>query len=155
MHVREYVVLGCLMAANALDSQPSRMAQQQCYERLASRIVAPCCWRQTINNHYSQEAQQVAREIRAMLADGLTEDQTEQRLVAKYGVRILAEPPGLTGLIVNVVPVAALLGGAALVCAYVRRQRASITTPMPDREIDPVDFSFCEAAETGSDLNES
>jgi cytochrome c-type biogenesis protein CcmH len=60
---------------------------------LETMIVAPCCWNQQVAVHYSPAADKVRSEIRAMLASGKTRQQILDDYVARYGDRILAEPP--------------------------------------------------------------
>jgi cytochrome c-type biogenesis protein CcmH len=61
---------------------------------LEGRIRAPCCWNQTLDIHGSEPANQLRREIRKRLKGGETVDQIEASIVARYGERILAVPPG-------------------------------------------------------------
>lgn len=55
--------------------------------------MAPCCFTQTIDQHESEAAQQMRAELRAWLAEGLSDEQVLDRYVARYGARILAVPP--------------------------------------------------------------
>lgn len=61
---------------------------------LEGRIRAPCCWNQTIDIHGSPSSGQLRREIRKRLRAGETTEQIEASIVARYGERILAVPPG-------------------------------------------------------------
>jgi cytochrome c-type biogenesis protein CcmH len=60
--------------------------------RLEGRIMAPCCWNQTIDIHGSEPSYQLRREIRRRLKAGETADAIEQSLVQRYGAKILAVP---------------------------------------------------------------
>lgn len=60
--------------------------------RLEGRIMAPCCWNQTIDIHGSEPSYQLRREIRRRLKAGETADAIEQSLVERYGAKILAVP---------------------------------------------------------------
>lgn len=56
-------------------------------------LIAPCCWRQPVADHLSAEADQLRREIRALLGEGRTKEEILDFYVAQYGQAILAKPP--------------------------------------------------------------
>jgi cytochrome c-type biogenesis protein CcmH len=60
--------------------------------RLEGRIMAPCCWTQTIDIHGSEPAYELRREIRKRLKAGESADAIEASFVQRYGQRILAVP---------------------------------------------------------------
>ena len=91
--------------------------------RLEGRILAPCCWNQTIDIHGSEPAYQLRSEIRNRLKAGETPEAIEASFVKRYGTKILAVPDSspLGGI-------AALLAvgfGAAGVAAYFMLKRWS------------------------------
>ncbi|WP_437971852.1 cytochrome c-type biogenesis protein CcmH [Sorangium sp. So ce260] len=59
---------------------------------LAARLLAPCCWDQTLDVHESEVARDLRREIRARLRRGEAAGAIEQDLVARYGDRVRAAP---------------------------------------------------------------
>jgi cytochrome c-type biogenesis protein CcmH len=61
---------------------------------IASRLLAPCCWNQTLDVHTSDVALNLRREIRTRLAAGESASAVEADLVARYGDRIRAVPDG-------------------------------------------------------------
>lgn len=61
---------------------------------LEGRIMAPCCWQQTLDIHGSEIANELRLEIRQRLKAGETQDAIQADLVNRYGSRILAVPPG-------------------------------------------------------------
>jgi cytochrome c-type biogenesis protein CcmH len=61
-------------------------------ERLEGRLLAPCCWTQTLDIHGSEIANALRREIRTRLKVGEAPEAIEQSLVARYGERIRAVP---------------------------------------------------------------
>ncbi len=69
--------------------------------RLEGRILAPCCWNQTIDIHGSEPSYQLRREIRRRLKSGESAEDIEASFVKRYGAKILA------------VPTASPLGGVA------------------------------------------
>lgn len=64
-------------------------------ERLEGRLLAPCCWAQTLDIHGSEIANALRREIRTRLKAGEPADSIEASLVARYGERIRAVPDGV------------------------------------------------------------
>jgi len=60
--------------------------------RLEGRIMAPCCWNQTIDIHGSEPAYELRREIRKRLKAGESSDTIEASLVQRFGPKILAVP---------------------------------------------------------------
>ncbi len=64
-------------------------------ERLEGRLLAPCCWTQTLDIHGSEIANALRKEIRARLKAGESSDAIEASLVARYGERIRAVPDGV------------------------------------------------------------
>jgi cytochrome c-type biogenesis protein CcmH len=104
---------------------------------LEGRIIAPCCWTQTIDIHGSELANDLRREIRKRLKSGETSDAIEASLVDRYGPRILAVPPGSP--LKTVATLLALGMGAAGAAAFVMlkrwRGRALVpaTGPVPEK----------------------
>src|SRR3954469_25467986 len=60
--------------------------------RLEGRIMAPCCWNQTIDIHGSEPAYELRREIRKRLKAGESADAIEASFVTRFGPKILAVP---------------------------------------------------------------
>lgn len=76
------------------------------YDKITNELVAPCCWRETISIHRSPEALEMLEQVRQFVADGRSEEEIKSVYVARYGIRILAEPPGTTGRWLYLMPVA-------------------------------------------------
>src|SRR6478752_3583751 len=60
--------------------------------RLEGRIMAPCCWMQTIDIHGSPIAEELRTEIRRRLRAGESADAIEASFVQRFGPKILAVP---------------------------------------------------------------
>lgn len=60
--------------------------------RLEGRIIAPCCWNQTIDIHGSEPSYELRREIRRRLKAGESADAIEASFVKRFGPKILAVP---------------------------------------------------------------
>lgn len=117
-----------LMAGGAAPATLEEQAHQ--LERL---LIAPCCWRQPVVDHFSAEADQMREEIRALLQEGKTQEEILAFYVAQYGQAILAKPPyrGFN-LLAYVLPGCFLLvlGGGLGWVAIKSRQRPAVT-PLP------------------------
>ncbi|MGK3967721.1 cytochrome c-type biogenesis protein CcmH [Sorangium sp. So ce118] len=74
-------------AAELADSTPAPGERA-----LEGRLLAPCCWDQTLDIHESEVTRELRREIRERLRRGEAVDAVEQDLVARYGDRIRATP---------------------------------------------------------------
>jgi cytochrome c-type biogenesis protein CcmH len=85
------LLLGALAAAAAPPAQPD--AAEARVRALEAKLMAPCCYTQTIDLHESDIARQMRSEVRAWVAQGLSDQQILDRYVARYGPRILAVPP--------------------------------------------------------------
>lgn len=76
-----------------------------------ARLLAPCCWNQTLDVHESDVARSLRLEIRRRLYAGEAPERVEQEIVNRYGDEIRATSPRdrLSALLL------ALLVGAVLV----------------------------------------
>lgn len=76
------------------------------YDRLSSRLIAPCCWAEPVRLHQSAAASKVRVELVAMIRAGLDGRQIEDRFAAEYGERILGQPRGVKTVVAYAVPAA-------------------------------------------------
>ncbi len=81
-----------LSAATVRSAQLSETEMKKAQSYLENNLIAPCCFRAPIADHESQVADDMKKEIAAMLASGKTVGQIEEYYVGKYGERILAVP---------------------------------------------------------------
>lgn len=90
---------------------------------IAAKLRCPVCQNESVADSPAALAAQMRALIREQLAAGQTDDQVIAYFVSKYGEWILLEPPrrGLLWLVWGM-PIGALLAGACLVVAYVRRR---------------------------------
>lgn len=89
-------------------------------ERIADRLLAPCCWRESVRVHRSPQAEELRRDIAARLEMGQSEDEILTAYVAKYGSRILRDPPGAKRAWLDAMPVAALGLGLWFLVRFVK-----------------------------------
>lgn len=61
---------------------------------LEDRLLAPCCWRQSLRDHDSELAAQLRTEIAQRVAAGEAPPRIEEDFVRRYGERIRALPAG-------------------------------------------------------------
>src|SRR4030095_12226687 len=93
---------------------------------LEGKIRAPCCWNQTIAIHGSESASELRREIRTRWKAGESADGIEASLVARYGPKILAVPPGSPLKNVAAVLAVAMIGAGVLGFRMLRRWRKPV-----------------------------
>lgn len=60
---------------------------------IEGRLMAPCCWTQTIDIHDSQISLSMRHEIRRRLRNGESADAIEASFVERYGPKIMAVQP--------------------------------------------------------------
>src|SRR4051812_44996973 len=91
--------------------------------RLEGRIMAPCCWNQTIDIHGSEPAYELRREIRKRLKAGESPDAIEASFVTRFGPKILAVPD--SSPLGSLATVLSLAFGGAGVAGYFMLKRWS------------------------------
>lgn len=85
-------------------------------------LVAPCCFSQQVSIHQSAAAMEVRRDVRERLAAGQTRQQILNAYVARYGKRILVEPPAAGfDLTLYITPAIVFLASIAIVVLVLRR----------------------------------
>ncbi len=138
-----------LSLATAAGPDPQVLEQQA--RQLEAKLIAPCCWTQQVSLHQSAAADEIKQNIRVMLATGQTNQQILDYYVARYGDRILAEPParGFSASL-YVLPWFFLAGSVGLVVFIVRRLR----TPEPELRpsVEPAEVNETEADRIDEEL---
>jgi len=104
-------------------------AQAKVYDKLTHELIAPCCWREPIAIHRSEESLQMLAEVKQLVASGQSEEQIKAMYVSRYGERILADPPGEERHWLYYTPV--LLFATALLLAGLRLRSLVRTSPAP------------------------
>lgn len=103
--------IATLLFASALTTTQD---QAKTIAKLEDRLMAPCCYSQTIRVHMSMEAEQMREEVTDMVLAGKSEQDIIKYYKAKYGETILVVPDGATGQIAFAVPVAVALSAFSL-----------------------------------------
>lgn len=138
--MRWMVLLIALIAGAAMASDLDKRALD-----LEKKLMAPCCWTQTLNNHNSAISGDMRREIRQMLANGKTDGEILDFFIAQYGKRILARPPAEGfNWAAYVLPVFFLLAGAWMVQGVLKHWRLAKTSARPKGVVGPIDGVYAE-----------
>jgi len=98
----------------AADTPVLSPTQAELYNRLTHELIAPCCWREPIAIHRSQESLQMLAEVEQLVAAGRSEEEVKSLYVSRYGERILADPPGQERTWLYYTPVLLFLTAVAL-----------------------------------------
>ena len=118
------LLLSAFVRAPAL-TQRSAVDSVQLEKRtsaVAAELRCPVCQGLSIQDSPSELALQMRGVVRDQLAAGRTPDEVKRYFVAKYGEWILLEPQAQGfNILVYVLPIAAVLGGIAIVATAVRR----------------------------------
>lgn len=103
---------------------------------LESRLIAPCCWTQTLDVHESPLASSLRSEIHARLGRGESTDVVEADLVERYGERLRAVPRGSDSRrAVPVIVAASMLVSALGLAWIVRRWRSRAPSASEPRAV--------------------
>jgi cytochrome c-type biogenesis protein CcmH len=139
-----------VLAAISLFTSAGRLAAQEAaideaaFRRVSNRLLCQCgsCGYMVLGcNHLDcPSATYIRRTIRTGLAEGKSEEDVFQSIVAVYGAKILPEPPrqGFAWM-AWIMPFAALLFGAGAVAIVLRhwKKAASPQTPSPNSAAEP------------------
>ena len=134
-----------------LLSQPPQQTLDQRVHDVASQLKCLVCQGESVADSPALLSQQMRSIIRQQLQSGKSEQEVIQYFQERYGDRILLSPPpqGFT-LLAWIVPIAILIGGAALLFFILRRwQTAAKTTLRPGKppveDADQADLERFEA----------
>lgn len=114
------LIFAVLLAASQLLAEPGTTAAQA-----IDGLLAPCCWHESLTVHRSETASQLRTEIQQMAAAGKSAAQIHEAMVARYGVRILREPPGARAAWLYTLPAIASLLGAFAAALFLKRHLQS------------------------------
>lgn len=135
-------------AAWSMDGRSLSTPQMERYDRLTHQLIAPCCWREPIAIHRSPEALQMLDEVEQFVAQGRSEEEIKAIYVSRYGVRILADPPGVQGQWLYTIPVVLF---ACAVFGAIWFLRAFVFKVTPTRHSAPPELIARVRLETGNE----
>jgi cytochrome c-type biogenesis protein CcmH len=144
-----------LLAVAALVAAPAAGAAtpRASFNDLEDEVMCDVC-NVPLNIAEAPRAEQQRREIKQLIAKGMTKDQIKTELVRRYGPAILATPEdhgfGLAAYLVPIAVVLALLAGLAVMLPKWRRRRPP-GGDGGDRE-DGTDLSAADARRLDEDL---
>ena len=116
--VRESPASGALLVAQILPDT----ALDARVREVASELRCPVCQGESIEDSPAALAQEMKAIVREQLAAGRTPDEVKAYFVEKYGEWILLRPKARGwNVLVYLLPLLALLGGAAVVARATRR----------------------------------
>lgn len=141
-----------------LPTGASAQATRESALAVEARLLAPCCWSQTLDVHASPLADELRAEIAGRLEAGERGAAIEDDLAARYGERIRALPRGEDPLRpLGPALALALLATAGALLVMARRWRAAPTldtsaTGRPDRALDArLDAELARLDDGGAD----
>lgn len=111
------------LSAQQPVQQPAPLTTiDQQVQELSAQLRCPVCQGTSLKDSPSELAQQMRAVIRSQLEAGKTPAQVRQYFISKYGEWILLEPEAKGfNLLVYLLPVVGLLGGALIIFGAVRR----------------------------------
>jgi cytochrome c-type biogenesis protein CcmH len=117
------------LAQDGMPPTPTPAARQEVtaddVNRIAKQMYCPVCENEPLDACRTAACQQWRAQIGQMLAEGQNEQQIKDYFVARYGVRVLAQPPAEgTSLWLYVLPIVGLIVGVVIVVWLLRRLRA-------------------------------
>jgi len=101
------------------DTQKSEIRQVE------ERLLAPCCYTQSIAVHGSEIAGQMRAQVTEMVVHGRTENEIVNYYRNLYGDRVLVVPDGATGEILFSIPVIVVVFGCFVLLLRVRKMLQS------------------------------
>ncbi len=118
------ILLFLILAVAATAQDPTERERA-----LQNKLVAVCCWNESIAFHRSDTALQMRVELRQLIDQGRTDAEILGWFTTKYTGRVLMEPEGTKSAVAYALPVAAVAIGLFLVILLLRRWTRA--TPAP------------------------
>jgi len=117
------------LAQDGTSPTPTPVAKRQVtaddVNRIAKQMYCPVCENEPLDACRTAACQQWRAQIGQMLSEGQSDQQIKDYFVARYGVRVLAQPPAQgTSLLLYVLPIVGLIVGVVIVVWLLRRLRA-------------------------------
>jgi len=118
------LLLTCALVRATIAEPTFTPEQETTARRVEEELIAPCCFGGTVATHHSPIADKIRQEVRALVAQGVTEHQILDQYLDVYGERILAQPVARGfNLLAYWIPAVGLLCGTTVVALWMRRHR--------------------------------
>jgi cytochrome c-type biogenesis protein CcmH len=121
------MLLGVIAAVAFLTAAPEDPGRARLIKQIERKLMAPCCWSESVAKHLSPASTEMKKTIAAMVDEGKTEREIIDHFKRVYGARILVEPEGAAAGVLTVVPLAMLAIGAAATVLIIRKWRRATT----------------------------
>ena len=136
MSARDLAVLAAIAASALAVSGPAGAQSPPNAADLEAKLVCPVC-ETTLDQSNAPVAERMKLYIRERIAAGDSEREITDALVAEFGPGVVATPPKSGfGLVAWVLPIAALLAGAAAVWLLVRTWSRARPAEPEERPLD-------------------
>ena len=124
-------VFTLVSVSSGISADTLNSSQAARYNKLTHELIAPCCFREPIAIHRSEQSLQMLEEVRVLVAEGKSEKEIKAIYVERYGTRILADPPGITAGWLYLIPVVVFCTLVYLAVLRLRSLVAHATAPVP------------------------
>jgi uncharacterized iron-regulated membrane protein/cytochrome c-type biogenesis protein CcmH/NrfF len=116
------IMLAASSTALSQTGPPSlTSAQVARIRKIEGRLMAPCCYTQTILDHDSQVAVEMRNEVTALVASGKSEEEIITYYRTKYGETILVVPDGWSGKFLTATPLLLFIASTGLLVLFIRK----------------------------------
>ncbi len=115
--------------------------QRQLVLRAQRRLMAPCCYTQTIDVHSSEIAETMRQDVLQMVKSGMDEGGIFAHYKAIYGEQILAVPDGMLGKLAFAIPMTsatAAFGILTAVLIRLHRRKARVKASVSVARLGPL-----------------
>lgn len=127
------LLCGAFLLAGGTAKAELTPEQESLARTIDGKLIAPCCWTQTVAEHQSEIADQMKAQTRTMIAQGTSEGEIIDGYVTQYGESILASPRARGfNLLAYVLPILAIAAAGAAGTMWLRgRRRTRASEPGP------------------------
>lgn len=144
------LLLPGLSMAGEPGREPAQVEQPAPGEReLFSRLIAPCCWNQTLDIHGGDAPDRLRAELRARLLAGESIESIEADMVARYGERVRAASRSsqlaVSSLVVVGVALVSLVAVGLMLRRWARASARTVSSGKPDKKTDAAEDAALEA----------
>ncbi len=130
--MRVFLLLLCMLPLFSYAGEAQDMAKDPVLEKrmvgLAEKLRCLVCQNESLASSHSPLAEDLRREVRELMQNGMSDQQIKDHLVARYGDFVLYEPPFKSfTLLLWLGPFALLAGGLCMLIFQLRKRRTTVT----------------------------